>query len=68
MPQEGRGGEGQLPLLVIYVRRWQRSQAAHAAFAFAFALVCNPAPAPLPFLSLPSLAARSVLPNENIRA
>lgn len=62
----GAGGEGQLPLLVIYVRRWQRSQAAHAAFAFAFALVCNPAP--LPFLSLPSLAARSVLPNENIRA
>lgn len=58
MPREG-GGEGQLPLLVIYVRRWQRSQAAHAAFAFAFALVCNPAP--LPFPSLPFLPLLPVL-------
>lgn len=55
MPREG---ERRLPLLVIYVPRWQRSQAAHVAFAFA--LVCNPAPAPLfpffPFLaSFPSM-------------
>lgn len=41
MPRENGEG-GRLPLLVIYVRRWQRSQAAHAAFAFAFALVCPP--------------------------
>lgn len=53
---EGRRGEGgSLPLLVIYVRRWQRSQAAHAAFAFAFALVCPPPFSSLPFPS--SLAA-----------
>lgn len=55
--RDGGRGEGQLPLLVIYVRRWQRSQAAHAAFAFA--LVCNPAP--LPFPSLPFLPLLPVL-------
>lgn len=47
MPRE-EGGGGRLPLLVIYVRRWQRSQAAHAAFAFA--LVCPPPFSSLPFL------------------
>lgn len=65
MPREkgegGEGGGGRLPLLVIYVRRWQRSQAAHAAFAFA--LVCPPSPL---FASLPPLLA--FVPNENIRA
>lgn len=64
--KEEKGGGGRLPLLVIYVRRWQRSQAAHAAFAFAFALVCPPPFSSLPFPSLPPLLA--FVPNENIRA
>lgn len=62
--KEEKGGGGRLPLLVIYVRRWQRSQAAHAAFAFA--LVCPPPFSSLPFASLPPLLP--FVPNENIRA